>query len=421
MQLPHDFEEYTSALMGESLYAKFKAGIEEVPPVSIRVNNFKVDTSKDNCIKDEFKPEPIPWCREGYYLSGRPAFTFDPLLHAGAYYVQEASSMFISFVLRQLVSKPVKVLDLCAAPGGKTTCAMSALPAGSIMFSNEPIRTRANILAENIMKFGHPDITVTNNYAPDYIKAGLTFDVILTDVPCSGEGMFRKDVGAIDDWSKEKVESCAKLQREIIADIWPALRPGGLLVYSTCTFNAFEDEDNIQWIVDQFHAEPIALSGIDDSWNITPALKGNLPVYRFIPGVSKGEGLFMAVLRKREDDEVLKEKNNLKALRILTHGVNPPTKKGKKEIPDISLALTINQKENTYPRADVDYSEAIKYLRRESISLADNVPRGITTVCYKGFGLGFVNNLGNRANNLYPQEWRIKSTHLAEQTDILNM
>ena len=425
MRLPKEFEEYTRSLMGEELYSKLISGLAATPPVSIRLNPFKV--AKDAYLEDEeqlngLQLTPVPWAKDGYLLSERPSFTLDPLFHAGAYYVQEASSMFLDFIIRQLIKEPVTMLDLCAAPGGKTTCAMAALPEGSILYSNEPIRTRANILAENVMKFGHPDIIVTNNYAKDYAKAKKTFDVILTDVPCSGEGMFRKDPNAINEWSTSNVDSCWKLQRSIVEDIWQCLKPGGILIYSTCTFNAHEDEENVQWIIDNLGADPIALEGVKEEWNITGALKGNLPVYRFIPGKTKGEGLFMAVMRKKGEPTqgstptILKKERKIsmkeKGLKVMTHGINPPTQKGKKTIPDISLALSINQKENDYPHVDVDRQTAINYLRREAITLPADTPRGIVTITYKGLGLGFANNIGNRANNLYPQEWRIKTTHV---------
>lgn len=425
MQLPKEFEEYTRSLMGEELYSKLISGLAATPPVSIRLNPFKV--AKDAYLEDEeqlngLQLTPVPWAKDGYLLSERPSFTLDPLFHAGAYYVQEASSMFLDFIIRQLVKEPVTMLDLCAAPGGKTTCAMAALPEGSILYSNEPIRTRANILAENVMKFGHPDIIVTNNYAKDYAKAKKTFDVILTDVPCSGEGMFRKDPNAINEWSTSNVDSCWKLQRSIVEDIWQCLKPGGILIYSTCTFNAHEDEENVQWIIDNLGADPIALEGVKEEWNITGALKGNLPVYRFIPGKTKGEGMFMAVMRKKGEPTqgstptILKKEGKIsmkeKGLKVMTHGINPPTQKGKKTIPDISLALSINQKENDYPHVDVDRQTAINYLRREAITLPADTLRGIVTITYKGLGLGFANNIGNRANNLYPQEWRIKTTHV---------
>lgn len=166
------------------------------------------------------------------------------------------------------------------------------------------MRTRSQILAENIQKFGHPDMIVTNNYPRDYKKSKLQFDVILTDVPCSGEGMFRKDDGAIAEWSLQNVDNCWHLQREIVNDIWGSLKPGGILIYSTCTFNAHEDEENIAWICEELGAEPVALTGIDDSWNITGNLIGSsIPVYRFLPGKTRGEGIFLAVLRKEGEEE----------------------------------------------------------------------------------------------------------------------
>lgn len=196
------------------------------------------------------------------------------------------------------------MLDLCAAPGGKSTAVRAALPEGSLLFSNEPMRTRSQILAENVQKFGHPDMIVTNNYPRDYKKSKLQFDVILTDVPCSGEGMFRKDEGAIGEWSTQNVNNCWQLQREIVSDIWNCLKPGGILIYSTCTFNAHEDEENVNWICEELGAEVMALEGIEDAWNITRNLTGtDFPVYRFIPGVSRGEGLFMAILKKEGEWE----------------------------------------------------------------------------------------------------------------------
>ena len=250
--LPEDFRTYTQALMGEKLYQRLEHAIlEEEAPTSIRINPFKCKDADG---------EPVPWCPEtGRYLSTRPGFTFDPLLHAGLYYVQEASSMFVDMAIRQYVKEPVMMLDLCAAPGGKSTAVRAALPEGSLLFSNEPMRTRSQILAENVQKFGHPDMIVTNNYPRDYKKSKLQFDVILTDVPCSGEGMFRKDEGAIGEWSTQNVNNCWQLQREIVSDIWNCLKPGGILIYSTCTFNAHEDEENVDWICEELGAEVMAL------------------------------------------------------------------------------------------------------------------------------------------------------------------
>ena len=338
--------------------------------------------------------------------------------------------MFVAHVVRQLAPSPVHMLDLCAAPGGKTTCAMGALPSGSVLFSNEPVKLRARILCENVLKFGHPDIYVTNNHARDYQKTRLKFDLILADVPCSGEGMFRKDEGAIEEWSPANVAKCAQLQREIVRDIWPCLNDGGHLIYSTCTFNAHEDEENANWIAQELGADLVTIP-TKPEWNITGSLTDGHPMYRFIPGKTRGEGLFMAVLRKRGAADTLprpsdkplaawKEKD-MKGLRVLAHGVNAPQQKGKDLIPDISEALSILPHKGRYATVDVDYPAAIAYLRREAITLPPQTPRGIVLVTFHGQALGFAKNLGNRANNLFPQEWKIKSSHQPPFAPILKI
>lgn len=433
-KLPLTFTTYTHNLFGDELYQIFLKGLEETPPVSIRLNPFKLSEGT-NKINPGLSPQPIPWCKEGFWLETRPNFTFDPLLHAGVYYVQEASSMFLSHVLQHLVKQPVMVLDLCAAPGGKTTCARTSLPAGSFLFSNEPIGKRAQILAENVQKFGHEDVVVTNNYPRDYKKSKLIFDVIIADVPCSGEGMFRKDPQSIEEWSPQNVENCWQLQRSIIADIWDNLKPGGILIYSTCTFNAHEDEENIAWILNEYDAELLSVP-TEEAWNITGSLISNplkdgqeFPVYRFIPGKTRGEGIFMAIIRKRGENQALKYKTTVnsdkavaeahKRLRILSHGIKEGTQKGKTIIPDHTLALSLSTDKTAYPNVEVDYQTAIAYLRHEAIVLSSEAPRGIVLLTYKGHPIGFAKNLGNRANNLYPQEWRIKSTHIPNEPLVL--
>ena len=434
MNLPKEFETYTRKLFGEERYALFLKGLDQDSPTSIRLNTFKLKENEG--ISETLIPQQIPWCKEGYYLNERPNFTFDPLLHAGIYYVQEASSMFLSHVLRQLIKHPVTMLDLCAAPGGKTTCARTAIPDGSLLFSNEPIGKRAQILAENIQKFGHPDIVVTNNYPRDYKKTKLVFDVIVADVPCSGEGMFRKDAQAIEEWSLQNVEKCCQLQRSIITDIWDNLRPGGILVYSTCTFNAHENEENVAWILNHYDAELIEIP-VEKEWNITSSLIGNplndgrkFPVYRFIPGLTKGEGLFMAIIRKAGDNENLNNPNDIrsdkivaeanKKLKVLVHGVKKNIEKGKNIIPDHSLALSIVGNKGKFPAIEIDYSTSISYLRHEAIVLPPDSPKGIVTLQYRGVPIGFAKNLGSRANNLYPQEWRIKSSHIPDEQVIIS-
>ena len=259
MNLPQAFIERTRQLLGETQYPLFEEALQTEVPVSIRPNATK-------CAK-EVEGEPIPWASSGVYLKNRPTFTFDPLFHAGCYYVQEASSMFVERVLQAYVKEPVVMLDLCAAPGGKSTLCRSVLPEGSLLIANEVMRNRSQILAENLIKWGHPEVIVTNNDPADFTDLTHLFDVILTDVPCSGEGMFRKDQVAVDEWSLENVDVCWKRQRRILTDIWPALKPGGLLIYSTCTFNREEDEDNVAWIAKELGAEILPVP-MEEGWGI---------------------------------------------------------------------------------------------------------------------------------------------------------
>ena len=405
MQLPEDFVRETQQLMGEERFNSYLEAFHEDAPVSIRLNPKKslewrvlaLQASRAGAESLEFATA-VPWCEEGYYLEGRPQFTFDPLFHAGCYYVQEAASMFITHILRALANNyPLSIincqlaLDLCAAPGGKSTAMLSVLPEGSTLVSNEPVPTRAQILLENITKWGAPNCIVTNNFPRDFRKAKARFDLILCDVPCSGEGMFRKDPATIGEWSLQNVEKCWRLQRDIVADAWECLNPGGILIYSTCTFNTKENEENVRWIIDTYDAEPIAIP-TDASWHITGSLLPSFdaPVYRFIPGITRSEGLFVCALRKRVNNHSSSLFTLNSKLRVLT--------------PDLP--------QGEFPRVDLPYSEALKYLRGEALVLPADTPRGLITVTYKGVSLGPVKNIGNRANNLYPKPWRIKTTHL---------
>lgn len=466
MILPEDFINNTKDALGNNLFETLCNGLEAETPVSIRLNPQK-------CNSDDVTIEGcsgrVPWCADGYYLKSRPNFTFDPMLHAGLYYVQEASSMFLDKVLRQYAGSPTAVLDLCAAPGGKSTVARSVLPEGCLLISNEPIRQRAQILAENIQKFGSPDVIVTNNYPDDFKRSGLTFDIIIADVPCSGEGMFRKDPEAIKEWNMQNVDKCWKLQRSIVESIWDNLKPGGLMVYSTCTFNTKEDEENVKYICEELGAELLTVE-TDTEWNITGSVLPGFdkPIYRFLPGLTKGEGLFMAVMRKdgdtdsephapKKNNKKKKERNKpgtgkqilpdsswllnpenfditdnngrytaipkawrsmydmaAKSLKILSAGVPMGELKGKDIIPAHALALSTSLNLSTFATAELDYAQALSYLRKEAVALPDGTPRGYVIVKYKGIPLGFEKNIGNRANNLYPAEWKIKSQHTPE-------
>lgn len=419
MQLPPDFSDNMRLLLGDDAFGRFASALSQEPPVSIRLNPRKTAfLSPEHADRlHQRLGEPVSWCRDAFYLPHRPQFTFDPLLHAGVYYVQEASSMFLDTVLRQLLpAAPVAMLDLCAAPGGKSTVARAVLPEGSLLVSNEPIRSRVQILSENMQKWGHPDVVVTNNYPEDYRRAGLTFDIVLCDVPCSGEGMFRKDTGAIGEWSLQNVAQCWQLQRQIVADAWECLAGGGLLIYSTCTFNTEENEQNIRWFQHELGAEVIAVDN-DPSWGIMGSLLPHFtaPVYRFIPGFTRGEGLFMAVLRKGKDGPhadppaTIRQKLH-KRMRILIDGPKPPVQKGKDLVHDVSEALM--SPPVGAPVCELSWQQAVAYLRKETLTLPADVPRGIVMVNFWGVPLGFVKNIGSRANNLYPQEWKIRTTHI---------
>ena len=417
MHLPEDFIRHTREIMGDELFNRFLDALDKEPPVSIRLNPLKLTGIEGG--------EQVPWCQYGFYLESRPQFTLDPRLHQGAYYVQEASSMFVHHVLSQWVTSAVTMLDLCAAPGGKTTCAIAALPRGSMIYANEPIHKRAQVLSENIQKWlsdtNEKDlatrVVTTNSYPKDYSKSNITFDVILCDVPCSGEGMFRKDPNAIKEWSTAKVRQCQQLQQSIVEDAWRCLRPGGLLIYSTCTLNTIENEQNIQWILDNFNCEVLPVS-TSPEWHITGSLlKGfDQPVYRFIPGTSRGEGLFMAAIRKGQGAGSKEQEEESKMIdkRSKKSNLLPPA--------PCSLPPALTILEPTFlnglheaadaPRIEIARPQAISYLRREAITLPPDTPRGIVMLTYEGNALGLAKNIGNRANNLYPKEWRIRTTYI---------
>ena len=455
MELPKAFTQYTQNILGEEEFNALLKALEEPSPTSIRTNPLKP------CNKIPQGTEKVPWCSSGYYLAERPSFTLDPLFHAGCYYVQEAASMFLAQVVKHYVDAPVVALDLCAAPGGKSTLLEDSLPEGSLLVANEVMRQRSQVLAENLTKWGNTYVVVTNNEAIDFQSLENFFDVILTDVPCSGEGMFRKDQGAIDDWSTANVDLCWQRQRSILADIWPCLKPGGLLVYSTCTYNTLENEENVVWIAQELGADVLSVP-IEKEWNITSSLyKAELPVYRFLPSRTKSEGLFMCALRKHgegEDVEIPKRKTKkdknkkqnavqpvpreckewllqaqdyiytwlhdvalafpvayqqqyqqlVSTLKLLHAGIELGSVKGRDFIPHHALAISPQRRTDSFSIVELEYDQAIDYLRREAIVLPTTAPRGYVVVTYQNIPLGWVKNLGQRANNLYPNEWRIR-------------
>ena len=407
--------------MGEERFGRFIEAFNEDAPTSIRLNPKKITQGDRHSVQfsedctECLSPCVIPWCKEGYYLEGRPQFTLDPLFHAGCYKVQEAASMFISHVIRSLFtpdSAPSTVLDLCAAPGGKSTAIRTVLPKESILVSNEPVPTRAQILLENITKWDWDNCIVTNNYPRDFRKAKTRFDLIVCDVPCSGEGMFRKDPNAIGEWSLQNVEKCWRLQREIVADAWECLSPGGLLIYSTCTYNTKENEENVRWIQETYDAEILTVPTLPE-WNITGSLLEGFdgPVYRFIPGITRSEGLFVCALRKSTMGTVPSVSSAANYRGIVPSVLSKTLKILSPDLP-----------QGNFPAVEVDYQDSLCYLRGEALVLPADTPKGLVTITYKGFPLGPAKNIGNRANNLYPKPWRIKTTHLpTEEINILNI
>ena len=421
------------------------------PSVAIRPNlqkGFAATTDAD----------PVLWCRHASYLASRPAFTFDPFFHSGAYYVQDPSSMIIDRVVRHLTEdrRPVNYLDLCAAPGGKTTAAIDALPEGSLVVANEIDRSRAFILRQNVIKWGVDCCVVTNDTPKRIGSLRNFFDIIAADMPCSGEGMFRKDSQAVAQWSKSLVRQCSQLSRQIVADVWDALRPGGYFILSTCTFNRDENEEIVRLLVDDYDAEPVAIP-CEHDWGIAPAIDSAAPAMRFLPHLIRGEGLFMAVVRKPgngsrytpksgrsrktsqkvppmcenllvgshilssdgtvitalPDDRADAMRYVADSLNAIYCGIEPASIKGKDIIPSQALALSRYLNRNNIATVDVDYPEAISYLRGEPITV--DAPKGYVLVEFEGAPLGWLKNLGNRTNNLYPKEWRIRSTHTPEQ------
>lgn len=434
MNLPLDFIDYTKKLLGGECDL-FLSSLSSESPISVRFNNK---------LQPKLQNEHVMWCDSGFYLNERPSFTFDPLFHAGAYYVQEASSMFLEQVVKQVVKTSVIALDLCAAPGGKSTHLSQLLPSGSLLVSNEIIRSRAFVLSENIQKWGNANNVVTNNAPKDFSQFSGLFDFILVDAPCSGEGMFRKDPESINEWSRKNVEMCAERQKEIILQVWKSLRENGIFVYSTCTYNQEENEKNVAWITENFNAEILHLQ-INSQWGIVENEFG----YHFFPHKTKGEGFFISIIQKKEQTNSFKIKNKQlkttkidlsilqesdmfnaiennqiyyavpklhtelilflqKHLNILHTGVPLYELKGKNFIPQTGLALSKYFNTKNAITYEIDYKQAIRFLQKETFS-TDNLEKGYIAVCHKNTPLGWIKNLGNRHNNLYPTEWRIRS------------
>jgi 16S rRNA C967 or C1407 C5-methylase (RsmB/RsmF family)/NOL1/NOP2/fmu family ribosome biogenesis protein len=416
---------------------------------SIRSNPFKKSAQK--------KGEQVPWCAGGLYLDTRPSFTFDPLFHAGSYYVQEASSMFIAHILKQIKpAEPVKVLDLCAAPGGKSTLLNSAMTADDLLVANEIIKTRVPILADNMSRWGTANTIVTNNDPKDFNRLTGFFDIVLVDAPCSGSGMFRKDPAAMDEWSEANVNLCHQRQERILADIYPTIAEDGYLIYSTCSYSHQENEDILDWLCTEFALETVRIPIYKD-WGIveTQSPAKQAWGYRFYPGKVKGEGLFASVLKKKEDSgSFVSFKNNRnqkvditglelvkafidkpadyyffkvnddwlvinnqhkESLNLLQHhlyikksGVRIGKLAGRDLIPDHELALSTIVNTDAVLQTELSYDDAILYLRRENLTI-DTANKGWSLMTFDGQAMGWAKLLPNRINNYYPKELRILS------------
>lgn len=429
----------------------FQKAHQESLPVSIRLNPKKNESALSAIAANEKK---ISWSEYGYYLKERPSFTLDPIFHAGAYYVQEASSMLLEQAFRQLTGKktPIRVLDLCAAPGGKSTHLLSLLSPESLLVTNEVIRSRASVLAENILKWGHSNVVVTNNDPEDFQRLKGFFDMIVVDAPCSGEGLFRKDAEAKNEWSPENAKVCSLRQRRILQDVWPALKEDGFLIYCTCTYNPEENQNNLKWFKEQHNLESIELS-MDNHWGVSTIDANGLKGYQCYPNKVDGEGFFIAVLQKKESqvatrlkasknifskplkvtaayhdwlkdqlqlflqfkDYLLAFPESLKSeiefissqLKIVSAGTTVGTIKHDKLIPDHALAMSIHLEKTKFPIINVSKEQALFYLRKE-VFWKDGLAKGFSLIEYEEITLGFVNVLDNRMNNLYPAEWRIR-------------
>lgn len=443
-QLPHDFCNLVIQQFGKSGNDLILSLESEEHPVSIRYNLFK---SKINLLDNA-----VPWCRHAQYLFQRPKFTLDPSFHAGAYYVQEASSMILHFVLNAInCNKSSKVLDLCAAPGGKTTLLADYFDETAIIVANEVIKSRVSLLEENIIKWGRNNIVITQNDPRDFHKLESFFDIILIDAPCSGEGMFRKDKEARKEWSLEHVSHCAIRQQRIVEDVNPALKENGFIIYSTCTFNNSENIDNVGFILNQgYECIPI---DFPEEWGIFNVVKEDSLGYQLLPNKLKGEGFFFSVMKKISSDSGNVQKSKrasklsktgkleneilqnwiddtsktlihengdvyafndglmecidqlLSNLQVRYSGVKCGNLKSKLFIPHHALALSDIKKE-TLQFVDLNKNDALKYLNKTMTNVETN--NGWQIVTYQGLGLGWLKNLGNRINNYLPNEYRIR-------------
>lgn len=454
LHLPDAFRDRMKAQLGAE-YADFEAALEQTAPVSIRLNPKKPATV--GFLADRSAHELVPWCPEGIYLPLRPVFTLDPLFQAGAYYVQEASSMLLAEALRQSVKlhRPLNVLDLCAAPGGKSTLLASLLSPESVLVSNEVIRTRVPVLRENLEKWGYPNVLISNHDPEDFAALRGFFDVVVVDAPCSGEGLFRKEPEATQEWSADSVALCAARQQRILAAAAPLVEEGGFLLYSTCTYNETENLTNVAWLHEQgFESRRLHLP---PDWGVVEVSEKTAYGYQCYPHRVQGEGFFISVLQKTKpgwfsmknpprafksmkplrsretaqlraffaepDSFSYWEKPNAEliavpraleknlqlldsALRQKGFGIDVGTFKGSDLIPAHALALS-TAVSSSLPGVELPKEDALRYFKKENVVL-DTEVRGWVLARYEGLNLGWMKGVGNRVNNYLPKDWRIR-------------
>lgn len=446
---PDGFIKYLEEVPGAEA-SSLLAALDGQPPVSVRLNPYKVSSPPGG--------ETVPWCRYGRYLPERPSFTFDPQFHAGHYYVQEAASMFTGHIFGSVAGEDtagLRLLDLCAAPGGKTTLYSTLAGPEGIVVANEVIRSRAGTLADNVRKWGAGNVVVTNNDPSHFGVFREWFDIVAVDAPCSGEGMFRRNPGARDEWSPDNVRMCAARQRRILSDIWDSLKPGGVLIYSTCTFNRHENEDNIGWLAENFDCEDAGID-VPGEWNIVRTEAAGISCFRFYPHRIKGEGFFACAVRKggregrpaniksrktvfsepakAESAELARWTGQPEYMRFkcigdtfygyyasafpdirtvsenlnaLHSGICMGQVFGGKLKPDHSLAMFHDLNRTAAHNAELDGADAIRYLRREDLSDLSPLKEGLNLVTCGDIPLGWIKRVGNRANNLYPKSLAI--------------
>ena len=374
-------------------------------PVAIRLNPFKAAGVNLPILEGA---QPVPWSPHGRILAERPVFTLHPLFHAGCYYVQDSSAMFVGHVFRKLLAslRPgARVLDLCAAPGGKTTDLAASLRENFgddfLLVSNEVMKDRVRVLDDNVARWGDPNVVVTNVDPAAFASLGEFFDVIVADVPCSGEGMFRKDAKAEEQWSPELVRMCAARQKRILADAWPSLRKGGVLVYSTCTYEESENDDNLEWAARELGGNIVTPEDEFPEYGVRLTRCGSLLRAGEVPG----EGQWVGALVKNSGDAV-PARAGLDSLKPLRNGIVKGEMKGRDFVPSADWALSIKYERGSYPEAGLDKPSALKYLHRDTLVLPD-APLGHVLVTYRGVPLGFVKNIGPRCNNLLPKGRKI--------------